>query len=262
MKATLDELTDQWCFQLEKGETHGKLHYQCRVLMKKEGRKPQYGATMLQMFTCRKPYEEKDLSFQIESNNSVQQGALAFYVMKDESRQAGPWYDSTYKLPKPRKVYEGKDLKVVTLKTFWRVDDMIRGEEGTEQSQFAKQQFKQVSRKITLLRSQKSEPHRHTPGGQDPSEVHPVRRRRGLLRLSLSRFVHRPSGPMPSGSAGLSRRRQPITHVSTRDVAMATQLVVVVLVVVLLLTEALVLDLRRLRPLRRRVVAPIAPVPL
>ena len=124
MKATLDELTDQWCFQLEKGETHGKLHYQCRVLMKKEGRKPQYGATMLQMFTCRKPYEEKDLSFQIESNNSVQQGALAFYVMKDESRQAGPWYDSTYKLPKPRKVYEGKDLKVVTLKTFWRVDDM------------------------------------------------------------------------------------------------------------------------------------------
>ena len=112
-----------------------------------------------------------------------------------------------------------KDHAIVTLKTFWRVDDMIRGEEGTEQSQFAKQQFKQVSRKITLLRSQKSEPHRHTPGGQDPSEVHHVRsRRRGLLCLSLSRFAHRPStGPMPSGSVGLSRRRQPITHVSTRD---------------------------------------------
>jgi hypothetical protein len=35
-----------------------------------------------------------------ESNNSIQQGGLAFYVMKDKGRIAGPWHDSTFVMPR------------------------------------------------------------------------------------------------------------------------------------------------------------------
>lgn len=106
MKATFNELTTNWCFQLERGSTAGKLHYQCRLLMDPK----QYKATMLTVLSARKPYEIRDIDCDPESNNSIQQGGLAFYVMKDETRVDGPWYDSSYKVPKPKKVYEGNDL--------------------------------------------------------------------------------------------------------------------------------------------------------
>lgn len=109
MKATFNELATHWCFQLERGSNAGKLHYQCRVIMEPK----QYGATMLTILSARKPYEAKDIDLKPESNASVAQGGLAFYVLKDETREDGPWYDPSYKKPKPAPVYEGKDLAVM-----------------------------------------------------------------------------------------------------------------------------------------------------
>lgn len=116
MKATFSELATSWCFQLERGANAGKLHYQCRLLMDPK----QYGATMLTILSARKPYEAKDIDLKPESNPSVAQGGLAFYVLKDETREAGPWYDPSYKKPKPKKVYEGKDLACMDKPFKWQ----------------------------------------------------------------------------------------------------------------------------------------------
>jgi len=105
MSDILNEFASQWCFQLESGTITKHQHYQCRVIME-EG---QMKETMLSIFEARS-IPRKELTFLPESNNSLKQGGLSFYVMKDESRIAGPWYDASYN-PKRKVVYEGKDLK-------------------------------------------------------------------------------------------------------------------------------------------------------
>ena len=39
----------------------------------------------------------RDVTVLPESNNSIQQGGLSFYVIKDDTRKAGPWYDPSFK---------------------------------------------------------------------------------------------------------------------------------------------------------------------
>lgn len=114
MRTILDEFAKSWVFQKEKGATTSKLHYQIRVIME-EG---QLKATMLNIFTCR-GIDRQDLTFLPESNNSIKQGGLSFYVMKDETRVEGPWHDSTYKVRK-RKTYEGRDLACMASPFPWQ----------------------------------------------------------------------------------------------------------------------------------------------
>lgn len=120
MKAVCAEFADGWCFQLEKCPTNGKLHYQARWKLEKK----EYGATLLQVLSCR-GFAKDDLDLSPESNNSVQQGGLSFYVMKDDTREAGPWHDASYK-PKKRKVYEGRDLKCMENPFEWQADVIQR----------------------------------------------------------------------------------------------------------------------------------------
>jgi len=101
----LDEFLDQWVFQLECGGKEGKPHYQCRGIIDPA----QMTETMITLFECR-GYDRRDITFLPESNNSIAQGGLTFYVMKDDTRQEGPWYDSTFR-PKKKVAYEGKDLE-------------------------------------------------------------------------------------------------------------------------------------------------------
>ena len=64
-------------------------------------------------------FERTQCTFAPESNNSIQQGGLSFYVMKDDSREDGPWHDSTFR-PKKRKQYEGKDLLCMKTPLPWQ----------------------------------------------------------------------------------------------------------------------------------------------
>jgi hypothetical protein len=65
--------------------------------------------TLLYCFEAR-GYNRIDLTFLPETNNSLTQGGLSFYVMKDDTRIDGPWYDPSYN-PKKRVIYEARDLE-------------------------------------------------------------------------------------------------------------------------------------------------------
>lgn len=108
MKDVFSEFARSWVFQKECGHNAHKDHYQARLILEDK----QTTETMLTVFECR-GFDRRDLTFRPESNNSVQQGGLSFYVMKDDTRVDGPWYDPSFKQPKKRKVYEGRDLQCV-----------------------------------------------------------------------------------------------------------------------------------------------------
>ena len=80
VKKVLAEFFAQWMFQLEKGQNESKEHYQCRGIVS-EG---QMTETLFSIFECR-GYDRRDVIFLPESNNSISQGGLSFYVMKDDT---------------------------------------------------------------------------------------------------------------------------------------------------------------------------------
>lgn len=109
MKSILSEFATQWIFQSELGEQKGKPHYQGRLKLTE----PQYKASLLAIFGCR--FEDmKDVTFLPESNNSIAQGGLAFYCMKDLTREGGPWTDPTY-TPKRISLYNFEDLECMAV---------------------------------------------------------------------------------------------------------------------------------------------------
>jgi len=61
-----------------------------------------------------------NLTLRPESNNGLKNCALAFYVMKEESRVAGPWYDATFKPPETPVVYDGSDLACMSNPWPWQ----------------------------------------------------------------------------------------------------------------------------------------------
>lgn len=97
IECIMEEFSEDWAFQLEKGHNEGKLHYQCRMILNT----PQYTATMVSIFGER-GFDPRDVTFLPETNKSIQQGGLAFYVMKLDTRVEGPWYDSSFTLPRPK----------------------------------------------------------------------------------------------------------------------------------------------------------------
>ena len=114
VKQVFIEFCQQWVFQLERGEIAGKLHYQCRLHMDP----PQSKATLLHLMEMR-CFERIQCTFAPESNNSINQGGLSFYVMKDDSREDGPWADPSFH-PKKRKLYTGKDLECMKTPLAWQ----------------------------------------------------------------------------------------------------------------------------------------------
>jgi len=82
------------------------LHYQCRL----ELENPQSKPALLQLLSCR--FHVNDVTLSPESNKSIASDnvGLAFYVMKDDTRQAGPWHDPTH-TPKKVNTYQGDDLQ-------------------------------------------------------------------------------------------------------------------------------------------------------
>lgn len=117
VRSVFDEFFAHWIFQLEKGFEEGKEHYQCRGQLES----PLSKASLLQIFDCRGLKDQ--ISIQPESNNSIQQGGLTFYVMKDETRVDGPWHDEAHK-PRKRVKYEARDLACMENPLPWQAQVM------------------------------------------------------------------------------------------------------------------------------------------
>lgn len=80
----------KWCFQLESGEETGKEHYQCRVSLQTKKRE----ASVLELIHSVWPKGWGHLSRTSSANQTNQ-----FYVMKKETRVAGPWTDQDAVIP-------------------------------------------------------------------------------------------------------------------------------------------------------------------
>lgn len=98
MDSIFEEFYSQWCYQGERGTKKGKDHYQCRVICHEKMMK----ATLLHLLAMR-GIDKRDITFLPESNKSIEQGGLAFYVM-DSTKDVflPPRYDSSYKPTKPK----------------------------------------------------------------------------------------------------------------------------------------------------------------
>jgi len=98
MDVVLSEFFKQWCYQGELGTKLGKRHYQCRAILAE----PQRKATLLSIFSNR-GFDARDVTFLPESNKSIQQGGLAFYVMDDTKDRFLPMRcDPSYLPPRPK----------------------------------------------------------------------------------------------------------------------------------------------------------------
>jgi hypothetical protein len=89
VKSIMKNLAKKWCFQLESG-TEGYLHYQCRLSLKVADRL----STMIKKFHGLHPLIKGHVSATSEENRKN-----FFYVMKEESRVAGPWKDDDQEIP-------------------------------------------------------------------------------------------------------------------------------------------------------------------
>lgn len=78
----LKKIAKRYTFQLEKGETTGYLHYQGRMSLIKKHRK----AELMKMFDLM-PIP----NYLEPTANATYYAGDMFYVMKEETRQAGPW---------------------------------------------------------------------------------------------------------------------------------------------------------------------------
>ncbi len=100
-----NEFAHSWVFQKEKGVVSGKEHFQARWIMND----PIMRDSLLSILESR-GIQPNNVSFRMESSNSIKQGGLAFYCMKEDTRIEGPWYDDAFRPPKRRKTYAGEDL--------------------------------------------------------------------------------------------------------------------------------------------------------
>lgn len=100
--AMLKDWCKLWVFQLEKGEATGYIHWQCRVSLIKKKRL----SAVLKLVK-----EGKLFGHWSPTSNKVHNGNNFNYVMKEDTRLAGPWKDSD-------------DIKVLTkqLKEFLTFD--------------------------------------------------------------------------------------------------------------------------------------------
>lgn len=97
MDAIFTEFYDQWVYQGERGTQNQKQHYQARVICAE----PMMKCTLLHCLEMR-GIPRNDVTFCIESNKSIEQGGLAFYVM-DATKDVwlAPRYDPSFTPPKP-----------------------------------------------------------------------------------------------------------------------------------------------------------------
>lgn len=117
----MDELDFRFCFQKEEGENTHRIHYQMRIDLKSKERR-MTKTTLVGVFQS--AYDITNLTLRPESNNSLKKDALAFYVMKNETRLEGPWMDKGFKAPEKPYEYTGKDLQMMAQPLPWQTEIM------------------------------------------------------------------------------------------------------------------------------------------
>jgi len=105
IKTFFKQVAKKWCFQEEKGEKTGYMHYQCRVSLKVKQRLSTFQKDVKEFFgwenVCPK-------TVSITNNESKSND---WYAMKSETRVAGPWKDTDEELYIPRQVREIENLR-------------------------------------------------------------------------------------------------------------------------------------------------------
>lgn len=106
--AKLEKECKKWSFQFERGAS-GYLHYQGRFSLK----------TKMRLNSVKELFKDwKDIHFSITSNENRDNN---FYVMKEESRIAGPWTDE-----KDKPIYIPRQIREISMLYPWQqqvVDD-------------------------------------------------------------------------------------------------------------------------------------------
>lgn len=97
VKGELTNLCKKWCFQLERGEITGYLHYQGRMSLKVKTR----------LDTLSKKFFSGDCHL---SPTCSQNQGNDFYVTKDETRVDGPWRDDDEVIYIPRQIRDIKEF--------------------------------------------------------------------------------------------------------------------------------------------------------
>ena len=116
----------QWCYQGEYGSNKQKPHYQVRIIVDP----PQTKATLLHCFSMR-GMDINDITFKPESNKSIEQGGLSFYVMDSTKDVWLPMRcDPSYKLPKSPNWVPSMCQIIVDTPRPWQVKvlEMLQGE--------------------------------------------------------------------------------------------------------------------------------------
>lgn len=98
MMKKLREVCKKWCFQLERGESNGLLHFQGRISLIKK----------IKIHQVVKLFEWEKTHWSITSEENM---GNMFYVMKDESRVEGPWCDTDHFMKIPRDIAKIKELR-------------------------------------------------------------------------------------------------------------------------------------------------------
>lgn len=93
----LNQIAKRYTFQLEKGDATGYIHYQGRMSLIKKHRKPE----LMKMFNLM-PVP----NYLEPTANATYYAGDMFYVMKEETRQAGPWDERSKEKYIPRQ-YRG-----------------------------------------------------------------------------------------------------------------------------------------------------------
>lgn len=88
VQTAFEQIAKKWAFQLEKGETTGYEHFQCRVsLVKKKTQNMFVGMLKDKEIEC----------FHVGPTSSNACKGSPFYVMKEDTRMDGPWTDQDEK---------------------------------------------------------------------------------------------------------------------------------------------------------------------
>ena len=105
VKSWLMDVGKKWVFQMEKGESTGRLHYQGQVQLAEKKRKSAL------LGTCVTHFPAVTLTLTPTSNAGGKSGAWS-YAMKEDTRVKGPWSDTP--------VYLGQDLACMKTPFPWQ----------------------------------------------------------------------------------------------------------------------------------------------
>lgn len=86
LKTFLSDLCKKWCFQQERGDETGYLHWQGRISLK----------VKLRLHGLKNLFDNEGWHSVHLSPTSITNRDNTFYVMKEDTRVAGPWRDATH----------------------------------------------------------------------------------------------------------------------------------------------------------------------